>query len=1228
MKLIVRSALTLLAIYVAFWICLGAYFSFAEQHEELLESNLSTLFGREVTIDDVTTSWRGFSPGIQITNFAVSGDIDNQPALAFESLSAELDFWSILRFWPMFTDFAVRRPQLEIVSLDTNQLQIAGVKLRSKKSAGVNPKRLISWLINHQSIVWFDGEVVWRRLSGVNQHYSDISFVYERDQQSRSANATATTQKGAVAFKALANGNFLKESDWDASLEILGNQGQRLLAPEDLIMSVENGEGSLSLRALQIERVRDFLRLANISGPTDWILASLLDGLLHDVNFQFSGPLLEFKDWSLSARASDVKFNSVGPAPAMSNLSGRLNASADGGEFKFLAMDATFNWAKWFNEPLPISQAAGTLTWTPHDNGFIDLEIKNALFKDGNATIKNLNALCRIDARQNQIRNLKELQQVFKIGELDFDMGMSVGMPTEKSPDPVTIDASADFNVNSMAQIVKYFPLDRRVEKFRDWWENAVISGTASEGKIQYNGELDKQAIYEQRAKLSGQAKLTDVEMDYGFAQDWPLLKKGEGIVYLDNDLLTMEPTQAWLDDDQISNASISIDQLFKLERTLHLAAEVSIGLPKMVEFIFRGPLIKPENKPEVLPVTASAGKVSAKMDVQIPLQRVSKATVQGTATVTNGVALLPEGVPLTKLGGEFQFTERTVQSKNLRAEFLGGDLRAQLQTTEPAQPPKMRITANGTGDLAHLKPWIGEHLLTLFKGETQWQGALAIDGSQIDITAVSNMVGVSIDAPAPLFKLPETEQVLSMSMRIGTQQAQNLDLSLGETLFVQLQGDLNKENSLFDYSMISIGTKPDVKEGVNFHIEDPQINLDDWLSTLIDIASLETETQDDTFLNAMRSIKLEVDDPYFLGREFGALNLSAVSVDGKLWIGTINGDQVNGTIKAEPRADNGRYHFDLAKFHLAAEPLEQVPLEPIDSSLQPSAYPLFELNVASFNMAGRQLGNLELLGEPHNDHWQLSKLELVHHGMKTSATGRWVNDAATGTMTSVDYQTVINEAEDVLDDMALEGYLRKGEGTLSGNLNWIGAPHEFDYSRLNGHFDLRMRDGELIKIEPGSGKLVGLFNFNALVRRMTLDFRDIFAKGLRFNRMRFSGVFADGEAIMNDAFIFTPAVFVNMEGKLDIDKETIDMEIHMSPELGGNLTLLSALANPAAGAVVFLTQQIFKDEMRSSSFKSYRALGTWEDFEMVEFDPDKLELSEQEPAVEPTNEQLDPQQL
>jgi uncharacterized protein YhdP len=198
---------------------------------------------------------------------------------------------------------------------------------------------------------------------------------------------------------------------------------------------------------------------------------------------------------------------------------------------------------------------------------------------------------------------------------------------------------------------------------------------------------------------------------------------------------------------------------------------------------------------------------------------------------------------------------------------------------------------------------------------------------------------------------------------------------------------------------------------------------------------------------------------------------------------------------------------------------------------------------------------------------------------------------------------TTIDEAGGVLDEMQFNDLISKGEGEFKGDLIWIGAPHEFDFARLNGSFDLQIKDGELLQVESGAGRLIGLLNFNSILRRLTLDFRDVFSSGLKFDKMQYSGIIAEGKAIMREAFMLSPAVFVQMEGNIDLNREEIDMEIHASPELGGNLALLSAIANPAAGAVVFLTQRIFKDQMRANSFLSYRALGTWDEFELTELD-------------------------
>ena len=80
--------------------------------------------------------------------------LKGEPALSIESLSVAVKPASLLRFWPQFTEFAMEKPALEIVSLDNNQLQIAGIKLSSSSDGPNNPERLLSWMLDQRSGAW------------------------------------------------------------------------------------------------------------------------------------------------------------------------------------------------------------------------------------------------------------------------------------------------------------------------------------------------------------------------------------------------------------------------------------------------------------------------------------------------------------------------------------------------------------------------------------------------------------------------------------------------------------------------------------------------------------------------------------------------------------------------------------------------------------------------------------------------------------------------------------------------------------------------------------------------------------------------------------------------------------------------------------------------------------------------------------------------------------------
>ena len=1208
--------MALVLIYLIFWAGIALYFSYADRYKTQLESSLSTVFDRPVQIGSINTVWDGLSPKLKISNLNIQGDSDNDPVFAFDSLSAKVNPLSLLALWPTFTEFDVQKPVLDITSYADGSLQIAGITLGSKQANTEFSQRTISWLLDQKSASWQDGLIVWRKeIIGdreFSEHrYKNISMAFDRQQQNRKLQADVLTPKGSLAFIAKTNGDLLSANNWDASLEVLGNKGKALLTPEEFSISVNNGQGKVLLKTLNVERILDFIRLSGLASDARWLLEAKVMGRLHDVNFNFSGPLLNVKSWNLSASASDIGFKSVGRAPAMNNLSGQLNASRSGGDFIFAADDSLFEWSKWYSEAFLVKRAVGEFSWRFNNDARLLLSLKHGEFEDKNTRITDLFLSTDVDYKANKISNFADLFKVKSVDDLSFEGDQLVYKKLdEQEQAKIIVDAKANFEVFDLSQVDSYFPSDKRLVLFLKWAEKGFAAGQVSNGKFHYKGELAKSAIDNGTASLDASADFDNVIIDYAPEQNWPAAKRGKGKAILKNQLLTITPSEVWINGDPATDGTLMISSLFKKERTLSISANTKTSLVKGVDFLFKGPLIKPENQLSDLPITPLGGTVDINIDVAIVLSDISNAKVKGSARVVNGHGLLTGNVPISDVNGLVNFTERSVASDNVRATFLGGETKGKLITLKEAQPPVVKLIASGAAQTEALKPWIGEHILTWFAGVAPWQGSMTVDDGKVDIVGESQLQGVAVMAPAPLKKGAQEPAKFTFGMTVGNEEvAQTLSISYKDELLAQFKANAGNGGSFFDNSLISIGSgsAAPLKPGINFLIEKEHLNLDDWLSAVIDLASYETEStesigeSDTLFMDSMRSITVSVKDPVLLGYKVGELNATAMSVDGLYWIGTLDGENVDGTMQLQPRDTISHYGFNLDYLNLSQSANDAANLEPVDYSLSPSSFPSLSLNIENFRFEGKDLGQLKLLAKPVGQEWQMQNMTLLRNGTRTEASGSWKNSKIDGSLTSLAFESVVDEAEGAFNDMDFAGVIRKGNGAINGELSWLGAPHEFTYERLNGRFDASLKEGELVQIEPGSGKLLGLFNFNAIARRLVFDFRDVFASGLQFDRMRFAGVLADGEVIFTDAFIFSPAVFVRMEGKIDLAKELVDMEMHISPELGGNIALLSALANPAAGAVVFITQRLFKDEMRNANFKSYRALGSWEDFEMLE---------------------------
>lgn len=1230
MKLLAKIIGVLFALYCLCWVAIAVYFGFAEQHKDMLEDNLSTAFGRNVSISQLQTAWVGWSPSLRIQGLRVAGDIPEQPALAFDSASLVVSPSSLLSFWPRFTEFAVEKPVLEVVTLPNNRLQVAGIVLTKNKRPGINREKLFSWLLEQSSAAWHNGEIRWRKTDGSIQRYTDISFLYDRQQQSRSARITITAPKGTVTATANAEGDLMSSDNWDASIELVSGVGEQLLQPGDLSFDVENGIGRIRLAQLQVARIRDFLSLSGLTEKTRWILDAQLTGLLHDVEFSFNGALTNLKNWSLKASATNVGFKSLDALPALNNLSGELEANSERGRFNFMTENSTFEWSKFYAQGFPIKSAKGIFAWYRNEAGAFEVMLKDGKINDPNLSIYDLNAAVTFFRGDQKVANFGDLFKVDSIENLSYQGGDVVVANAPVSAKPTNLEATAKFNVQTISALRDYVPKVDKIKLFNKWLDQAFQAGRMSNGQASYSGELSPKAINENRAQLVLAADFDSVVLDYAPEFSWPHFTNGTGRAELKNNLLTITPKTVLFKGDSIKESVITIDNIFSRNATLNATGNVTTSLAKGLDFLLKGPLIPKAKQAKELPIEPLGGNVKVDLALSLPFTNLKKLTVDGTATIRNGEVMLPQGVPLTQVNSAVKFTERTIESDKITGQFLGGKVNAKLVTTEQSQPPKMQLQGQGTARLETLSPWIGEHVLTWFSGETDWRGSLDIDGSNLVVNVTSDLEGITVAAPQPLSKTADATSKFNLFMNlggvtlVGKKPTQSLSIKYNDLLKADFKAlpasSKNGDSSLFDRALIQLGSVAEqpLPEGINFDIRYPNLNIDELLGSVIELSQFKpaAQTQNTDFLDALRSVNIQVSQATLLGRPFSAIQANMTSRDGWSWGGGIQGDDIQGRISMQPRAKIGKYAFNLDKLVINPYQGDRPEAEPIDKTLRPEVYPEFQLTVDSFKVDGRQLGALDFVGRPDSKSWMIDKFALVHNGVRTVATGKWTNKLESGSQTVLNFDTTIDEAEGVLTDMDFEGYIRKGSGSINGNLSWAGAPDEFDYSRLNGKFDLFMKDGELVQVEPGTGKLLGLLNFNAIARRLVFDFRDVFASGLQFDRMRYRGLLANGEAIFQDAYVLTPAVFVRMEGKLDLGKELIDMDVHISPELGGNLTLLSALANPTAGAVVFITSQLFKDDMRRASFKSYQAKGTWDDFEMIEVDSEGKPYKESDNAV------------
>jgi uncharacterized protein YhdP len=185
-------------------------------------------------------------------------------------------------------------------------------------------------------------------------------------------------------------------------------------------------------------------------------------------------------------------------------------------------------------------------------------------------------------------------------------------------------------------------------------------------------------------------------------------------------------------------------------------------------------------------------------------------------------------------------------------------------------------------------------------------------------------------------------------------------------------------------------------------------------------------------------------------------------------------------------------------RLHWPAAKPGALPLAPAD----PAGMPPLHLWVGDLKFGAAQLGEARLETYPLPEGMQVELFQSKSQSLDLTARGDWQRLAGGE---RCDF-TVEFSAGDLGAMLSALGYVELVEGGQTQatlNARWPGSPAAFGLDRLDGALKISVKKGRVPDVQPGAGRLLGLFSFTEIQRRLTLDFSDFFKSGFAFNIAR-----------------------------------------------------------------------------------------------------------------------------
>ncbi|MCG9584462.1 TIGR02099 family protein [Vibrio tubiashii] len=902
----------------------------------------------------------------------------------------------------------------------------------------------------------------------------------------------------------------------------------------DIAFDWQPDEWRLNVSQLDIAAITPLVKLAPNSKPTtDFLKTLAIGGSIEDVRVSMGDDLESLK---YSAQLSSASMTQWELLPGLNHLSASVSGDLQQAKAKVTLIDDVLPYADVFQAPLNIKQGQVDIVWQNSESGW-------SLWAD------------KVTAATPDL-------QVLGAFKLDF--------PIDKSP---FLSFYAEADLYNAAETWRYLPTLALGRDLTDYLSTAIQGGKVNTAKLLWYGELGDFPYHNNDGMFQAWVGLKQAKFSFDTA--WPPITDLQLDLLFQNDAMHLDSRSATLMDVKAKRITGRIPELAEGGHIEIEAQAVAQG-NAVRDYMTASPLV--DSVGAALTAVQVDGRVESSFQLNIPFSEDKEARAWGYADLKdNHVTIDAPPMTLEKVSGRVEFDNDVVSAAGLSAGLLNQPVSIDFQGENIDQGYGVAIDVVGDWEVEPLVPYLGKQWLEPLNGHAPWSMDVDIQlndvGFTYQINTEADLKYLASDFPTPLSKSVGVSGKARLEAS-GNQESITARVQLPNFKY-QTEIDIRPDVPVLTDTYLLLGKgsfKISPVAGHQAKVVVDDLDLDQWFERF----AVE-EGPSEALVAQMNTPQIPLPTRVDLDAKeltLGTIDWNDVDFSAKRkglgWYMSLDSQEAKGEASYIEPYD---LSVSLERLHVYIPALDKEYKDkgmfepenndaPLISHFERTFHeqiPNITLAINDFWLQGYKVGKTHLDLQRQGEKLEWKKLTFESGANKVDMKGWWrMNETESHTKFDVEMSGENNS--DVMERFGITSGIQRAPFEISTQLEWDGSPWSGKVDTLNGEVSTKLGKG-MISDVSGAARLLGIFSLDSIIRKMQLDFSDVFDKGMAFNSITGSGSIRNGIFLTNDIKMDAVAGEMNIKGLANLNSRTVDAEVKFTPDITSGIPVLTAFA-------------------------------------------------------------------